>query len=341
MSREAVKNWERIQAERDAEAAANSPATRGRGAESPTEIPARGLKDVAWRVYQEISDDRVMLVSAGVTFYLLLALAPLLAALVSIYGLILDPADIAGQAAALSGVMPGGAIDILTEQLERLTEAGESTLGLTFLVSLGLALWSANAGMKSLFDAMNIAYDEREDRGFVALNLVTLAFTVSLIVGIIVLAGFNAAFTTFQSVIGVTLPAMVITGLTIAAALVGFLAFMALLYRYGPSRDHPEWKWITPGAIFAVVAAVAVSALFSYYVANFGSYNETYGSLGAIIGFMTWLWLVIVVLVLGGEIDSELEHQTAYDSTIGHDEPMGQRDAVMADNVGRRFGESD
>ena len=338
MSREAVKNWERVQRERQAQTDANSESGRGRGAETPGQIPATGFKDVAWRVYQEVADDRVMLVSAGVTFYLLLALAPLLAALVSIYGLILDPADIAGQAAALSGVIPGGAIDILTEQLERLTAAGGSTLGLTFLVSLALALWSANAGMKSLFDAMNIAYDEREDRGFVALNLETLAFTIALIVGIIALAGFGTVFTTFEGVVGVAIPDWIVIGVTIALAFVGFLAFMALLYRFGPSRDHPEWKWITPGAVFAVIAAVVVSALFSFYVANFGSYNETYGSLGAIIGFMTWLWLVIVVLVLGGEINSELEHQTAEDTTVGKDEPMGQRNAVMADNVGRKFG---
>ncbi len=337
MSREAVKNWERIQREKDAEKAATQ-ADRGRSAETPAQIPALGYKDVAWRIYQEVSDDRVMLVSAGVTFYLLLALAPLLAALVSVYGLILDPADIAAQAAALSGVVPGGAIDILTEQLERLSAAGGSTLGLTFAISLGLALWSANAGMKSLFDAMNIAYDERENRGFVSLNAVTMGFTVALIVGIIALATFNAAFTTFQGMIGITIPDLIVNLLTIGLALAGFLAFMALLYRFGPSRDQPEWKWITPGAIFAVVGAIGVSAAFSYYVANFGSYNETYGSLGAIVGFLTWLWLVIVVLVLGGEINSELEHQTAEDTTIGKEQPMGQRDAVMADNVGHKFG---
>lgn len=337
MSREAVKNWERIQREKDAEKAATQ-ADRGRSAETPAQIPTLGYKDVAWRIYQEVSDDRVMLVSAGVTFYLLLALAPLLAALVSVYGLILDPADIAAQAAALSGVVPGGAIDILTEQLERLSAAGGSTLGFTFAISLGLALWSANAGMKSLFDAMNIAYDERENRGFVSLNAVTMGFTVALIVGIIALATFNAVFTTFQGMIGITIPDLIVNLLTIGLALAGFLAFMALLYRFGPSRDQPEWKWITPGAIFAVVGAIGVSAAFSYYVANFGSYNETYGSLGAIVGFLTWLWLVIVVLVLGGEINSELEHQTAEDTTIGKEQPMGQRDAVMADNVGHKFG---
>ena len=342
MSRIAAENWEREKARAaEAEAARRDPQNdkgRGREAGSPGQIPGRGWKDVAWRVYQEISNDRVLLVAAGVTFYLLLALAPLLTALVSIYGLFLDPANISEQAAALAGVVPGGGVEILTDQLKRLSEAGASTLGFAFVFALLIALWSANAGMKSLFDAMNIAYDEEEKRGFVKYTLVTLAFTVSLIVAIIVLIGFNAAFTFFQESIGLKIPNRIVDLITAGLALLVLLTFIAALYRFGPSRADAEWKWITPGAVFATFGAIVVSALFSYYVANFGTYNETYGSLGAVVGFLTWLWLMMVMLVMGGEINSELEHQTAQDTTTGPDQPMGERGAYMADNVGRRYG---
>jgi len=311
---------------------------RGRHAEGPGEIPAKGWKDIAWRLYKEVSDDRVMLIAAGVTFYLLLALAPLLGALVSVYGLFLDPADIAAQAGALAGIVPGGGVDILTGQLERLASADQGTLGFAFVLSLGLALWSANAGMKALFEAMNVAYDETEERGFVRLTLVTMCFTLLTIGGVIGMAIFNAAFTAFEGAVGVALPDLVVDILTATIAFAAMILFMACLYRYGASRDDPEWAWITPGAIFAGVMIVLVSALFSYYVANFGSYNETYGSLGAIVGFLTWLWLVMVVLIMGGELNAEMEHQTKHDTTAGPDEPMGQRGATVADSVGERYG---
>ena len=313
-------------------------AERGRDADAPTEIPARGWKDIAWRLFKEVSDDRVLLISAGVTFYLLLALGPLLAALVSVYGLFLDPADIASQAEALAGVVPGGAVDVLTSQLERLTSADQGALGLAFVVSLGLALWSANAGMKALFEAMNVAYDEREERGFVRKTLTTLALTVALILGVIALGAFNAVFTAFERSFGVSMPDWLAHLVTAGLALAGLIAFMAALYRLGPSRESPRWKWITPGAVFAGIAIVVVSALFTFYVANFGSYNETYGSLGALVGFLTWLWLVVTVLVMGGELNAEMEHQTARDTTTGPREPMGERGARVADELGREYG---
>lgn len=317
----------------------NAQAMRGRRADTPSEIPARGWKDIAWRLFKEVSDDRVLLIAAGVTFYLLLALGPLLAALVSMYGLLLDPADIAVQAEALTSVVPGGGVDILTEQIERLTSTDTGTLGVAFVVSLALALWSANAGMKAMFESMNVAYDEHEDRGFVKLTLITLSFTVAAIVGVIVLAGFNVAFTAFREAIGLALPVWLTNIVTALLALVALILFMAALYRHGPSRESPRWRWITPGAVFAGLAIVAVSALFTWYVANFGSYNETYGSLGALVGFLTWLWLVVTVLIMGGELNSEMEHQTRRDTTTGPREPMGERGAVMADEVGRRWGQ--
>ena len=311
---------------------------RGRDATAPAEIPATGWKDIAWRVLGEVSKDRVMLIAAGVTFYLLLALAPLLTALVSIYGLILDPADIASQTEALASVVPGGGVDILTEQIERLAGADQGRLGIAFVASLGIALWSANAGMKALFQAMNVAYDESETRGFVRLTAITLLLTVLTIVGIITLIAFNVAFTTFQELIGLTLPDLLVNVLTALIALAALIVFMACLYRFGPCRESPRWRWITPGAVFAGLMIVVVSALFTFYVTNFGSYNETYGSLGAVVGFLTWLWLVMVVLVMGGELNAEMEHQTRRDTTTGPGEPMGERGATVADDLGEAHG---
>ena len=309
--------------------------TRGRNATTPTEIPAKGWLDIVYRAFKEVSNDRLTLVAAGVTFYLLLALAPTLAAFVSIYGLFFDPATIQEHAAALSGVLPGGGMDILNEQLDRLASAGTQTLGLAFAISLGLALWSANAGMKALFEGVNVAYDEVEERSFIKLTLITMAFTILTLAAVIGLIVFNLLFSTFTEITGLdALPNWVINAITAGISLVALITFMAALYRWGPSRATPRWKWITPGAVFAGLMIVAVSVAFSFYVANFGTYNETYGSLGAIIGFLTWLWLTMIVLLVGGEINSEMEHQTRHDTTTGAPEPMGERGAVMADHVG-------
>ena len=313
---------------------------RGREAEGPTDIPAKGWKDILYRTFKEVSNDRVTLVAAGVTFYLLLALAPTLAALVSLYGLLFDPATLREHAAALSGVLPGGAMDILNEQLDRLAAAGGGQLGFAFLLSLALALWSANSGVKTLFEAMNVAYDEEEERGFVKLTLVTMVFTICTLASIIGLIAFNVAFTGFTSATGLnSLPDWIINAITAGIALLALITFMAALYRFGPSRESPRWRWITPGAIFAGIFIVIVSALFSFYVANFGTYNETYGSLGAVVGFLTWLWLTMIVLIMGGELNSEMEHQTRRDTTTGAQQPMGRRGAVKADTLGPTYGQ--
>ena len=315
---------------------------RGRGADRPGEIPKEGWLDIAWRTMKEFSDDRVLLVAAGVTFYLLLALAPTIAAFVSIYGLFFDPATIQEHVRALSGIVPGGGMAIIEDQLETVAGADQASLGLAFALSLVLALWSANAGMKALFEAMNVAYDEEEKRGFVALTLATMTMTVLTLASIIGLIAANLAFTTFASAIGLDrLPDWIVTTVTAVVALAALIAFMAALYRFGPSREKPRWAWITPGAVIAGLGVVLVSVAFSFYVANFGTYNETYGSLGAVIGFLTWLWLTMTVLILGGEINSEMEHQTGQDTTTGADRPMGARGAVMADNVGAAYGAGD
>lgn len=307
--------------------------SRGRGATKPSQIPAAGWKDVFWRVYQEIGDDRVMLIAAGVTYYLLLAFVPGLTALVSIYGLFADPSTVSSHLAMLEGVIPGGGLEIIEEQLSRLTAQGSTTLGLTSAISIAIALWSANSGVKSLFEAMNVAYDEEESRSFVKLNLVSLTFTILTIAGVILFLGLAIAASAFLEGIGTTTQWVIniASGVAIFALLATALA---CLYRWGPSREDAEWRWITPGAVLTIAVTLVASVLFSWYVANFGSYNATYGSLGAIIGFMVWIWLTMIILIVGGEINSEAEHQTGRDTTTGPARPMGARGAVMADTVG-------
>jgi len=320
---------------RHATAAAADEPGRGREATTPTAIPARGWKDIVWRVYEEFGQDRVMSVAAGVTYYALLALFPAVAALVSVYGLFADPATIRDHLDALAGVLPGGALEVIRDQVTRISSNGEGTLGLSFVVGLLVSLWSANAGMKAIFDALNIVYDEEEQRGIVALNLQSLGFTLGAIAFMLLALAGIVVLPIALDFVG--LGAAVEWLLTIARwpVLLGVIVLgLAVLYRYGPSRDRAEWKWVTPGSLIAAVAWVVVSMLFSWYVANFGSYNETYGSLGAIIGFMTWIWISSVVVLLGAEINAEIEHQTAHDTTEGPERPIGARGAQMADTVG-------
>jgi membrane protein len=309
---------------------------RGRDAQTPTDIPTPGWKDVLWRTYEQIGKDRVLAVAAGVTFYALLALFPAIAALVSIYGLFADPMTIQEHLNALGGVMPGGATEIIGEQVSRIASQGGGALGFGFIAGLAVSLWSANAGMKAIFDALNVVYDEEEKRSFIQLNLQSLAFTlgaifflIAALIGIVVLPillGYIG--------LGESAEWLIRIGRWPVLLLVVVLG-LAVLYRYGPSRDKPEWKWVTPGGVVAAVLWLVGSMLFSWYVTNFGSYNETYGSLGAVIGFMTWIWLSTTIVLLGAEINAEMEHQTAADTTEGAHEPLGVRGAKMADTVGQ------
>ena len=308
---------------------------RGRFAEGTTEIPARGWKDILRRVYEGITDDRILANAAGVTFYALLALFPGIAALVSIYGLFADPNTIASRLDAIAGFAPGGAIEIIRDQLTRLAAQGSTRLGISFLVSLVLSLWSANSGIKALFDALNVVYGEKEERSFIRLNAVTLCFTVATIAFLLIALASVVAL----PVIVNYFPLPKVTSLLLKIApwpiLLVFVALgLNLIYRYGPSRTEPRWQWITWGSAFAAITWLAASALFSWYAANFGSFNKTYGSLGAVIGFMTWMWLSTIVVLVGAKLNAEMEHQTARESTTDQPKPLGRRGAKMADTVG-------
>ncbi len=306
----------------------------GAGADSPSEIPARGWKQIAKRVYNGINDDRVLAEAASVTYYSLLAIFPALAALISIYGLIADPADIGKHLNAVAGVLPGGGVQIISDQIHALTSAPKKGLGLGVIVGLLTSLWSANAGVKSLFDALNAVYEEKETRSFFHRTWLSLAFTVGALV--FVIAALFAVVIVPAILKYVGLGAVGDALLSFGrwpALLLGIMLFLALTYRYGPSRAKAKWRWVSWGSAFASVFWLVGSLAFSWYAANFGNYNKTYGSLGAAVGFMTWIWISTIIVLIGAELNAEMEHQTARDSTAGPEKPLGARGAVRANKV--------
>jgi membrane protein len=309
--------------------------SRGRGADRPSEMPALGWKDILIRVWKNIGSDRVVVIAAGVAFYIILALFPAIAALVSLYGLFADPTTISHHLNSLAGILPQGAIDVVGGEITRVVSRGQKSLGPAFIVGLLAAIWSANAGMKALFDALNLVYDERGTRGLIKLNLISLAFTTGAIVFLVISLGAIVVLPLALGYLGLSGQAAQVANILRWPALVLVVGFaVAVLYRYGPDRARPQWRWVTWGSAFATVAWLVASMLFSYYAAHFGSYDKTYGSLGAIIGFMVWIWISVIVILVGAEINAQLEHQTAKDTTTGAPKPMGQRRAQMADSVG-------
>jgi membrane protein len=308
---------------------------RGRRATAPWQIPWAGWKDILWRVYASINDNRLLAVAAGVVFYSLLAIFPAIAAFVSLYGLVADASTIDSHLSLAAGVLPAGAVDILHEQIARLTAKTDAKLGLGFVTGLAIALWSANAGMKGIIDALNVVYDEKEKRSFVKLNLLSLLFTLVAIFSLIIaLAAVVIAPIVFSAVGLSSLPGLAIAALRWPLLLVLAAIALAAIYRYGPSRTEARWQWLSFGSVAAAVAWLIGSVLFSWYISHFGAYNATYGSLGAAVGMMMWMWISAIVILLGGELNAEIEHQTAHDSTVGSEKPLGERGAVMADTIG-------
>lgn len=308
---------------------------RGRNAEKPHHIPWLGWKDILYRLKNEVSEDRIGTIAAGTAFFILLALFPALAALVSLYGLIADPIAIGEHLADMRGYVPAGMIELIENELQRLLSNRTSTLSLSFAGGILLALWSANSGMRALFDALNVAYDETEKRGFFKLLLISLSFTLgaifffilvlNVVIGIPLIVKFLRLGVLGEMLITI-LPAILMFGV----ALFG----LAVLYRYGPSRATAKWAWITPGSLVAAVVWLIFSVLFSWYLSRWTDYSTTYGSLGTIIGVMMWIYLSLWVVLVGAELNAEIEHQTARDTTVGPEKPIGTRGATMADDVG-------
>ena len=306
----------------------------GRYAEDVLQIPASGWKQILKRTAAEFSNDNITLIAGGATFFLILAIFPALAAFVALYGLLFDPSVVEGQVQALAGVLPGAATELITSELERLAGQPPASLGFGFFFGLAVSLWSANAGMKALFAAMNVAYDEDEERGFVKLTLLSLAFTLVTIIGgavlLVVIAAIPAALGTMG--LGPTAQWAIAILRWPVLLLVLMLGFGAL-YKFGASRTPPRWKWISWGTAVTAILWVLASAAFSFYLSNFANYNATYGSLGAVIGFMMWMYVSLVILLAGAELNSEIEHQVVTDTTVGDAKPLGERQARKADTL--------
>jgi membrane protein len=291
------------------------------GARAPMEIPPAGWRAVLMRVFHGISEDRITTIAGGVTFFILLALFPGLAGLISLYGLFADSGTIAQHLDSLQGIMPEGGLQILRDQLQQLTSQPPQKLGFATAGSLAISLWSANGGIKAMFEGLNAVYHETEKRSFIKLNAISLAFTLGIL-------GFVVAALLTITVVPQLLSFLGLQGIgeavNIARWPILFVVtclMIAVIYRFGPSRDRARWRWISPGSIFAAVVWIAASLLFSWYTSHFGSYNKTYGSLGAAVGFMTWMWISTLVILIGAKINAELEHQTADDTTVGRPAP--------------------
>lgn len=307
----------------------------GRDADKPSEIPTDGWKDVLYRVKNEITEDNVSLIAAGVAFYGLMALAPAIAAMVSIYGLFVTPDAMQSQMQNLTRFMPADASQLVLDQVTRITSASQANLSIAAIGSLLLALLSAMKGSKALITAANITYDEQERRGFLKLNLAALGLTVGAVLFVIVALVLIAAFPVIIDHLPV--PAGIQSILSLGRwPLLGLLLILGLaaFYRYAPNRSEPKWRWVSWGSVLGMVLWLVGSILFSLYVSNFASYNETYGSLGAVVVLLMWFYLSAFVVLLGAEVNSEMEHQTARDSTVGEEAPLGSRGAYVADTIG-------
>lgn len=317
--------------------AAETSARRGRRAESPRGIPARGWGDILWRVKDQISDDRISIVAAGVAFYGLLALFPALVAFVAIYGLVADPQQVESHISAISSLLPAQASEIVMGQLRDLVETDQTTLSLGAIGGVLLALWSSSSAVRNLMQALNVAYDEDEKRGSLQFYGIALLLTLgALLAGAVILAAMVVLPMIARFVgLGDTVESL-ITYLRWPIVAAAAIAGLAVMYRYGPSRHNARWAWVSWGAVIATVLWLVGSLLFSLYVSSFGNFNETYGSMGAVVVLLLWFLLSAYAVLIGAEINAEMERQTRKDTTIGDREPLGERDAHAADTVGDR-----
>ena len=311
----------------------------GRDADKPTEIPAKGWRQVLVRGWQEAKSDQVPLIAGGVAFFGFLALFPAMIASVLLYGLLVDPATVAEQMTSLGEALPTQARELLTEQLQSLTSTSESALGIGVVISVALALWSASGGIGNLITAINTAYDEEEERGFVKRKLLALGLTLASIVFLFVIIALVAvAPAVLDSLVGSGPIRWLLEAARWALLFVLIAAALAVLYRTSPDRDAPKMAWVSVGAVIATVAWILASLGFSLYVDNLGSYGKTYGALAGVVVLMLWLWISAYAVLLGAEINAEAEQQTIRDSTTGPARPLGERGAVKADSVPENAG---
>jgi membrane protein len=303
-------------------------------ARTPTQIPWRGWKQIVKRAWAENKADNMPIIGGGVAFFGFLAVFPALIALISIYGLVASPDTVAKQVDNFASGLPTSAQGLISDQLKSIISNSGSALTIGLVISILAALWSASGGVNNLMTAINLAYDEVETRGFVKRRLLSLGLTLGAILFVLIALGLVAVVPAVLNalhlgVVG-TILAQVIRWVLLLVVMAGGLA---VLYRVAPDRDAPRMRWVTLGSVVVTVVWAIVSLLFSFYVNNFGSYDKTYGTIAGVIVLMLWLYLTCYLVLLGAEINSEAEHQTAQDTTEGPPLPMGERDATAADTL--------
>ena len=306
----------------------------GHDARTPTDIPPKGWWQVLRRVWGEATSDQILMVAASCAFYATLALFPAMSVLISLYGLLFDPATIEPQLAAVRDVLPAAVFQLVSQRLHDLVTQPAATLSWGLVLGVLIALWSAAAGTKALIYALNVAYEEEEKRGLIRFNLTALFFTLCGVMGVAVSLALIVALPPLLQLDALGTLGRIAARVVSYALLLGCVVVgLALLYRFAPSRHEAHWHWISPGSALAALLWLAASILFSLYVSNFASYDATYGSLGAVAVLMLWFYISALVVILGAELNAELELQTRHDTTSGPARPMGERGAYVADHV--------
>ena len=287
-------------------------------AHAPWQIRSRGWADILRRAWKDTGRKNLSLVAGGVSFYLLMALFPALAALVSIFGLIANPADVAQGVASLSGMLPASTVTLIGNELRQLVSVSHKSLGLGIVIGVAIALWSGERGMTGMMEALGIAYDRPERRGWIRFNVTALLLTVAVIVGGTIALALVAGLPVVLDAAGVRGVARWIGLVAEWPFLIVFvMGLVTLIYRYGPDQTAPEWKWASPGVIVATFLWLAGSSLFTIYIYEFGNYNRTYGSLGALLILLSWMWLSAYVVLFGAAVNGEAERQVRQNTTAG------------------------
>lgn len=315
---------------------------RGRMAKQPWEISMSGWWDIALRLWDDINDHNIFIIAAGVAFYAFLSIFPALVAIVSIYGIIANPSDVQQQFSNYGGMLPEEARTLLSQQLQGITSRAASAMSVGVIVGLLFTLWSATQVIKAFIVALNIVYNEKEKRGFLQFNKIALTITLGGIVLAVLALALIVVLPTLLNAISLPASLSALLSFLPWLLLAGcFIFWLAMLFRYGPSRTEAQWSWVSFGSIVATVFWIITSVLFSFYVGNFGKYDNTYGSLGAIIILLLWFYWTAFVILLGAELNAEVEHQTTIDTTKGKPQPMGKRGAYVADTLGKASDDKD
>ncbi len=303
-------------------------------ASSPLRFSMADWKEILVRVKNEVTGDRIGMIAAAVAFYAMFAIFPLLIATVSIYGIFSNPLDVQNQIQAISRFIPRDAAGLIETQLSSIVQNSSKSLGFGAIFSLLVTVWTGSKGTKSLMEAMNIAYDEKEKRGFIKLNATALILTLGAVLTVVSAVAVIAILPPIMDLVGLkdfTNKLILVLRWPLLFAL--FSVGLGLLNCYAPSRTEPKWKWVSVGATVATLLILLASLGFAYYVERFGDYNKTYGSLAGVIVLLFWLYMVSYAVLFGAELNAEIEHQTIADSTVGPSTPMGERGAVKADTT--------